>query len=93
MFEHQQGMSERNRQHDKQPGMQKKENEEEEGGDPLDDMLSRTGCLQLHHAVQACIAETQDWRRCQKEVSAFRDCMAAQQSKREAELKSRLALA
>uniref|UniRef100_A0A8C4Q966 Cytochrome c oxidase assembly factor 4 homolog n=1 Tax=Eptatretus burgeri TaxID=7764 RepID=A0A8C4Q966_EPTBU len=78
-------MSERNGQHDKLPGMKRKENEEEER-DPLDDILSRTGCLQLHHAVQACIAETQDWRRCQKEVSAFRDCMAAQQSKREAEI-------
>nr|XP_054586766.1 cytochrome c oxidase assembly factor 4 homolog, mitochondrial [Nothobranchius furzeri] len=43
--------------------------------DPVDRMISRTGCAELHYAVQACMAENQDWRACQKQVQNFKDCM------------------
>ncbi|XP_048954860.1 uncharacterized protein LOC112667441 isoform X2 [Canis lupus dingo] len=40
----------------------KKENEEE---DPLDQLISRSGCAASHYAVQECMAQHQDWRHCQ----------------------------
>ena len=53
---------------------QRKEEDEEED-DPVISMINKTGCLKLHYAVQECMAEKQDWRQCQKEVSEFRGCM------------------
>ncbi|XP_077289840.1 uncharacterized protein LOC143913735 [Arctopsyche grandis] len=44
--------------------------------DPVERMLKKTGCLELHYKVQECIASTQDWRKCQTEVQEFRDCIA-----------------
>lgn len=49
------------------------QNNEDE--DPVDAMISKTGCLKLHHAVQMCIAEKKDWRLCQDEVNEFRKCI------------------
>lgn len=37
--------------------------------DPVESMLKRTGCIELHYKVQECIAETGDWRKCQDVVS------------------------
>ncbi|XP_038626047.1 cytochrome c oxidase assembly factor 4 homolog, mitochondrial-like [Tachyglossus aculeatus] len=54
--------------------------------DPLDRMISRTGCVASHHAMQECMAEHQDWRRCQPQVQAFRACMNAHQQRRHQEL-------
>lgn len=65
----------------------KKEDEEEE--DPLDQLISRSGCAAAHFAVQECMAEHQDWRQCQPQVQAFRDCMSEQQAKRREELQRR----
>ncbi|KAH9520020.1 hypothetical protein Btru_071485 [Bulinus truncatus] len=48
---------------------------EEEEVDPVEAMINKTGCLQLHYAVQECIGEKKDWRQCQKEVTEFRKCM------------------
>nr|CAD7439407.1 unnamed protein product [Timema bartmani] len=45
--------------------------------DPVEIMLRKTGCMELHFKVQECIAETQDWRKCQNEVKNFRLCMEA----------------
>ncbi|XP_017785879.1 PREDICTED: cytochrome c oxidase assembly factor 4 homolog, mitochondrial [Nicrophorus vespilloides] len=47
----------------------------EEITDPVEQMLKRTGCIDLHYKVQECIAETQDWRKCQDQVSIFKECM------------------
>nr|KAI8731597.1 cytochrome c oxidase assembly factor 4-like protein; mitochondrial isoform X2 [Biomphalaria glabrata] len=47
----------------------------EEEVDPVEAMINKTGCLQLHYAVQECIGEKKDWRMCQKEVTEFRKCM------------------
>jgi cytochrome c oxidase assembly factor 4 len=50
-----------------------KKNDSEE--DPLTLMLKKTGCIDLHYKVQECIAETQDWRKCQDLVKEFKSCM------------------
>ncbi|KAJ0169802.1 hypothetical protein K1T71_014408 [Dendrolimus kikuchii] len=44
--------------------------------DPVEMMLKRTGCIDLHYKVQECIATTKDWRKCQTEVNNFRDCIS-----------------
>lgn len=46
-----------------------------EDEDPVTLMLQKTGCLEKHYKVQECIAETQDWRKCQEIVKEFKDCM------------------
>lgn len=43
--------------------------------DPVEVMLKRTGCIELHYKVQECIAETGDWRSCQDKVKEFKACM------------------
>ncbi|XP_065367924.1 cytochrome c oxidase assembly factor 4 homolog, mitochondrial [Calliphora vicina] len=43
--------------------------------DPVEVMLKKTGCIELHYKVQECIAETGDWRSCQDKVKEFKDCM------------------
>lgn len=48
----------------------------EEAEDPVDRMISRTGCGELHEALQDCMAEHQDWRVCQSHVGAFKKCMS-----------------
>lgn len=53
--------------------------EDEEGEDPVDAMISRTGCAAQHWELQECMAAQQDWRHCQPQVQAFRECMARRQ--------------
>ena len=48
---------------------------EEISEDPVDLMLKKTGCIDFHHKVQECIAETGDWRQCQDKVKEFKECM------------------
>ncbi|KPI99282.1 Coiled-coil-helix-coiled-coil-helix domain-containing protein 8 [Papilio xuthus] len=43
--------------------------------DPVEAMLRKSGCLELHYKVQECIATTKDWRKCQTEVNDFRSCI------------------
>lgn len=54
---------------------ERKLKEDVDEDDPVDQMVSRTGCAELHYAVQECMAEHQDWRACQKQVRDFKDCM------------------
>ncbi|CAL7946518.1 unnamed protein product [Xylocopa violacea] len=51
--------------------------------DPVEEMLKKTGCMELHYQVQECIAETQDWRKCQDQVKKFKVCMDEYQRNRE----------
>ena len=51
--------------------------------DPVEEMLKKTGCMELHYQVQECIAETQDWRKCQEQVKRFKICMDEYKKKRE----------
>lgn len=55
--------------------------EEDEDDDPVEKMLKKSGCLDLHYAVQECISETKDWRKCQSQVTEFRKCIAANKDK------------
>ncbi|KAL0274377.1 UNVERIFIED_CONTAM: hypothetical protein PYX00_006821 [Menopon gallinae] len=59
----------------------KKADDEE---DPLEKLMKGTGCLELHYEVQSCIFETQDWRKCQKQVEDFKKCMEKHKKKMEA---------
>lgn len=43
--------------------------------DAVENMLKKTGCIELHHKVQECIVEHQDWRKCQDVLKEFRLCM------------------
>ncbi|XP_063708028.1 cytochrome c oxidase assembly factor 4 homolog, mitochondrial [Culicoides brevitarsis] len=52
--------------------------------DPVEVMLKRTGCIELHYKVQECIAETQDWRKCQDVVKTFKECMSEYSAKQRA---------
>ncbi|XP_035391100.1 cytochrome c oxidase assembly factor 4 homolog, mitochondrial [Electrophorus electricus] len=62
----------------------------EDENDPVDQMISRTGCAPLHYAVQECMAEHQDWRQCQPQVKDFKECMMSfQNAQREQLLKQR----
>ncbi|CAN2391757.1 Cytochrome c oxidase assembly factor 4 homolog [Pristimantis euphronides] len=63
----------------------RKQDEEEE--DPVDQMISRTGCTAFHYAVQECMAEHQDWRHCQNQVRDFKNCMQDYQTRRMEELR------
>ncbi|XP_034461519.1 cytochrome c oxidase assembly factor 4 homolog, mitochondrial [Hippoglossus hippoglossus] len=54
--------------------------------DPVDRMISQTGCAELHYAVQECMAEHQDWRVCQSQVQTFKDCMMDFQKARKEQL-------
>lgn len=49
----------------------------EEPEDPVESMLKKTGCIELHYKVQECIAETQDWRKCKNVVDNFKVCMSS----------------
>ncbi|XP_006861977.1 PREDICTED: cytochrome c oxidase assembly factor 4 homolog, mitochondrial-like [Chrysochloris asiatica] len=63
---------------------QVKKEAEEEG--PLDQLISRSGCSASCYAVQEYMAQHQDWRQCQPQVKAFRDCMGEQQARQWEEL-------
>nr|XP_054509832.1 cytochrome c oxidase assembly factor 4 homolog, mitochondrial [Agelaius phoeniceus] len=56
---------------------------EEEGEDPLDARIARSGCLEQHRQLQECMAERRDWRHCQEQVRAFGACMARRQQQRQ----------
>ncbi|XP_025022853.1 cytochrome c oxidase assembly factor 4 homolog, mitochondrial [Python bivittatus] len=68
---------------------EEEEEEEEEEEDPLDQMIQRTGCASFHYAVLECMAEHQDWRKCQEQVQSFRTCMAEHQKQRVEEMQRR----
>nr|XP_033804684.1 cytochrome c oxidase assembly factor 4 homolog, mitochondrial isoform X2 [Geotrypetes seraphini]XP_033804686.1 cytochrome c oxidase assembly factor 4 homolog, mitochondrial isoform X2 [Geotrypetes seraphini]XP_033804687.1 cytochrome c oxidase assembly factor 4 homolog, mitochondrial isoform X2 [Geotrypetes seraphini] len=64
--------------------VEREEQEEEE--DPLDQMIFRSGCAAFHYALQECMSEQRDWRKCQQQVQLFKDCMQEQQKQRMQEL-------
>lgn len=47
------------------------DNDEE---DPWDVRIAATGCYEENEALQLCHADTGDWRKCLKEMEAFREC-------------------
>lgn len=53
----------------------KKSSPEDNVVDPVEEMLKKTGCIDLHYAVQECMAEHRDWRKCQEAVRNFQMCI------------------
>ncbi|KAH9406623.1 Cytochrome oxidase assembly factor 4 [Tyrophagus putrescentiae] len=50
--------------------------------DPLEEMLDRTGCKEVHFSLQECMYEHRDWRKCQNLVSSLRQCMLEYEQRR-----------
>ncbi len=59
--------------HNRVKHLSKDDNDEEL--DPVEAMLKKSGCLELHYKVQECMFDTKDWRQCQDHVKAFRKCI------------------
>ena len=49
--------------------------------DPVEKMLRKAGCLEKHYAVQECMFDHKDWRKCQDKVYDFKKCIEASKSK------------
>ncbi|XP_068601043.1 cytochrome c oxidase assembly factor 4 homolog, mitochondrial [Brachionichthys hirsutus] len=64
------------------PHDRSRKQDDDDEDDPVDRMISHTGCAELHYAVQECMAEHQDWRVCQSHVQTFKNCMMNFQSKK-----------
>ncbi|KAJ2081734.1 hypothetical protein H4R24_002131 [Coemansia sp. RSA 988] len=47
------------------------ENDEDE----WDKRIHRTGCFKENERVLICHADTGDWRKCVREIAAFKQCM------------------
>lgn len=42
----------------------------------VEERIDSSGCGKLYRLLEECIASAdRDWRRCQEEVAAFRECM------------------
>ena len=46
-----------------------------DGSDPWATAVNRTGCVKEYEAVEKCQLDHRDWRKCQAEVLAFRECL------------------
>ncbi len=69
------------------PSPHDRSRKDDDEDDPVEQMISRTGCAELHYAVQECMAEHQDWRACQSQVQTFKDCMMNFQNARKEQLR------
>ena len=55
--------------------------EDEEERDPYELRIERSGCAAYHYQLQECYFEhNNDWRQCQQQMKAFRDCMMSKQT-------------
>ncbi len=59
-----------------------REDEDDGDMDPVDRMLKKAGCLDLHYKVQECMVDHKDWRKCKDEVQAFKKCVAEDRKRR-----------
>lgn len=65
------------------PEQAQKREEEKEEKDTYELMLEQSGCIQQHEALQDCFFDNgRDWRKCQNEMKAFKECMGRQHKKR-----------
>lgn len=49
----------------------------DEEPDDWDKRIIKTGCAEENLALTLCHADTNDWRKCRKEMEAFKQCWAA----------------
>ena len=61
-----------------------KQNEidKDEEEDRMEAAIRKTGCSDENFAVQDCMFEHRDWRKCQKQVKAFKECIMKSSSKK-----------
>ena len=57
--------------------------EEEEEEDKLEAAIRKTGCSDENYAVQDCMFEHRDWRKCQSQVQAFKECIMKNNKKKQ----------
>ena len=44
----------------------------------LDEMIEKSNCSAIYHQLEECLGEhNREWRKCQKEVKALKDCNVA----------------
>lgn len=48
--------------------------EDDDAPDEWDQRIIDTGCAKENLALQLCQADSRDWRKCAKEMQAFRKC-------------------
>lgn len=47
----------------------------DEEEDPFDARIRRSGCADFHYKLQECMDSKKDWRACQVDVAAFKECI------------------
>lgn len=59
---------------------EKLQNQSEEEQDVYETLIKKSGCAEFHFTLQDCYFEHNDWRKCKKEMEAFKLCVKAQKS-------------
>ncbi|MPC66084.1 cytochrome c oxidase assembly factor 4 homolog, mitochondrial-like [Portunus trituberculatus] len=59
-----------------------RDEDEDEEEDPVEAMIAKTGCLEKHYAIQFCMADHKDWRKCQDQVKDFQHCITEHNKKK-----------
>uniref|UniRef100_A0A7E4W4W2 CHCH domain-containing protein n=1 Tax=Panagrellus redivivus TaxID=6233 RepID=A0A7E4W4W2_PANRE len=49
--------------------------------DRVERLIKDSGCWDGHISVVDCMSEQNDWRKCQRELHEFRECMTANRKK------------
>ncbi|KAJ2273577.1 hypothetical protein J3F81_002593 [Coemansia sp. RSA 371] len=55
-------------------------NNDDDEDDEWDKRIRRTGCFKENEELLICHADTNDWRKCLRELTAFKQCMQANKS-------------
>mmetsp|Transcript_10226 Transcript_10226/g.18461 ORF Transcript_10226/g.18461 Transcript_10226/m.18461 type:complete len:83 (-) Transcript_10226:152-400(-) len=56
---------------------QPREGQDQEEDDFIDPLVDQQGCGKVYAALEVCLGDNdRDWRKCQAEVQALRDCYA-----------------
>ena len=58
------------------------EEEDDEEEDKIDAAIRKTGCSEENSAVQDCMFENKDWRKCQEQVKSFKECIMRSQKRK-----------
>ncbi|KAL1924993.1 uncharacterized protein VTP21DRAFT_4647 [Calcarisporiella thermophila] len=66
----------------KVPASAHAEQVEEDEEDEYNERIKRTGCAKENEDLQLCFYDTRDWRKCQKEMDAFKECWNKHASKK-----------
>ncbi|KAJ1664327.1 hypothetical protein EV178_004224 [Coemansia sp. RSA 1646] len=51
------------------------DDDDDDDDDEWDKRIQRTGCFEENERLLVCHADTGDWRKCAKEMLAFKECM------------------